>query len=419
MLHIAFMTKLSCKIVCPFCSLLCDDVDVSLGKNKFRVNNKGISLCKKKIEFFNNDKNSKLTSLVKNKTTSLSKAISKTKDILKKSGDITIINHGIDMAGVRSILRLASHYDCTIDHVNSKYLYNNIGIVQRTGYMATSLTEVKNRADTIIFFGNNIFKKSPRLIEKISDNKKGLGFFKGKRKIILIGNFTNDTVKKIEEIGSVINYKLDIEKIPEILNQLSSKDNYLKNNSNKSFQKIHKIVNESNYLVASWSASDFSKSLDSERIINSISDFVLKRNIDHRAACFPIAGNLGDSTSSQVCTWITGFPSRIKSQGNTFIHDRYLCDSELIQNNKTTDTVIHLSTLSKDKIHLNKSIKNIFIGHPESRLSEVPDIFIPVGIPGIDYEGIMFRTDNVVSLPLKKIREINLPTINDIVREMT
>ena len=30
------------------------------------------------------------------------------------------------MAGVRSMLRLASRYDCTIDHVNSKYFSNSI-----------------------------------------------------------------------------------------------------------------------------------------------------------------------------------------------------------------------------------------------------------------------------------------------------
>ena len=68
---------------------------------------------------------------------------------------------------------------------------------------------------------------------------------------------------------------------------------------------------------------------------------------------------------------------------------------------------------------LNKSLKNIVLGHPKSKLSCLPDIFIPVGVPGIDYEGIMFRTDNVVSLPLKKIRDVALPTIDDIVREIT
>ena len=413
------MTKTSCKIVCPFCSLLCDDVTVSLDNNRFEVKNKNLSLCKKKIEFFNLDKNNRLTPTINNKTSSLRETISTTEKILKKSGDITIINHGVDMAGVRSMLRLASRYDCTIDHVNSKYLYNNIGLVQRTGYMATSLTEVKNRADVIMIFGNDIFKKSPRLVERISSGKSSLGFFKGKRKIILVGNFDANATKVARKIGSVVNLKTDIDMIPKILSQLMQRNDNSTFKLSKSLREIHNIINKSTYLVASWSASDFNKSLNSERIINSISDFIVERNINYRAACFPIAGNLGDSTSSQVCTWMTGFPSRIKSYGNTFKHDRYLCDSELIQNNKTTDTVIHFSTLSDQKIQLNKSLKNIVLGHPKSKLSCIPDVFIPVGVPGIDYEGIMFRTDNVVSLPLKKIRDVALPTIDDIVREIT
>ena len=69
------MTKTSCKIVCPFCSLLCDDVTVSLDNNRFEVKNKNLSLCKKKIEFFNLDKNNSLTPPINKKTTSLREPI--------------------------------------------------------------------------------------------------------------------------------------------------------------------------------------------------------------------------------------------------------------------------------------------------------------------------------------------------------
>ena len=41
------MTKTSCKIVCPFCSLLCDDVTVSLDNNRFEVKNKICHYVKK------------------------------------------------------------------------------------------------------------------------------------------------------------------------------------------------------------------------------------------------------------------------------------------------------------------------------------------------------------------------------------
>ena len=33
------------------------------------------------------------------------------------------------------------------------------------------------------------------------------------------------------------------------------------------------------------------------------------------------------------------------------------------------------------------------------------DVYIPTGVPGIDHAGNLFRTDGVISLPLKKLRE--------------
>ena len=68
---------------------------------------------------------------------------------------------------------------------------------------------------------------------------------------------------------------------------------------------------------------------------------------------------------------------------------------------------------------LNDKIKNIFIGHINSTFNTKPDIFIPVGNPGIDHTGIMFRTDNVVSVLLDKIREIELLSTQDVVNMLS
>jgi formylmethanofuran dehydrogenase subunit B len=39
-----------------------------------------------------------------------------------------------------------------------------------------------------------------------------------------------------------------------------------------------------------------------------------------------------------------------------------------------------------------------------------PDVFIPVGTPGIDHTGHAYRLDNVVAIRLKKLRDSNLPS---------
>ena len=109
--------------------------------------------------------------------------------------------------------------------------------------MATSLTEVKNRADVIIIFGNDIFKKSPRLVERISSRKSNLGFFKGKRKIILVGNFDANATKAARKIGSVVNLKTDIDMIPKILSQLTQKNDNPTFKLSKPLREIHNVLN--------------------------------------------------------------------------------------------------------------------------------------------------------------------------------
>jgi formylmethanofuran dehydrogenase subunit B len=43
-----------------------------------------------------------------------------------------------------------------------------------------------------------------------------------------------------------------------------------------------------------------------------------------------------------------------------------------------------------------------------------PDVFIPVGTPGIDHAGHAYRMDNVVAIRLKKLRDSGLPSTAEV-----
>ena len=60
----------------------------------------------------------------------------------------------------------------------------------------------------------------------------------------------------------------------------------------------------------------------------------------------------------------------------------------------------------------NKKIKTVLIGIPTHPQKKDVDIFIPVGTPGLDHNSHLLRIDKVVSLPLKKIRNISLPSVD-------
>ncbi len=402
-------------LVCPSCSLHCDDLVFKKTDDKFKIINIENIKCKKKVEAYNISTKSKLTPSINNKKSTLTGAIEKIKKILASKNEIAILNHGTDMSGVRSILAFASQHHGIIDHVNTKYLYQNISIPQRTGYMATSLTEVKNRAELIIIFGNKIFDKNPRLIEKILLPKNSLITKKIKKEIILVGSFDKETIKAMNSKANVTNINIKLDHIPNLLQSIQNKNTTgISIVSNKILKKVQDLLSKTGYTAVTWTASDFEKSSNPEKIINIISSFVVDLNVNKRAGCFPISGALGDVTSSQVLTWLTGFPSRIKYLDGTFSHNKLAYNITDLIEKYNTDVVIHVSSLALNKIKINKKITNIVLGHPNSKFTSEPDVFIPIGVPGIDHSGIMFRTDNVVSVRLKKIRNINLPTTKNI-----
>ena len=47
-----------------------------------------------------------------------------------------------------------------------------------------------------------------------------------------------------------------------------------------------------------------------------------------------------------------------------------------------------------------------------------PDVFIPVGTPGIDHAGHAYRMDNVVAIRLKKLRHSGLPSTDQVMKPL-
>ena len=87
-------------------------------------------------------------------------------------------------------------------------------------------------------------------------------------------------------------------------------------------------------------------------------------------------------------------------------------------NSGNSDLVIYLNSLSEKKLTLNKKNKNIVIGRPLTKYNIEPDVFIPCGIPGVDFKGHIFRTDNVVSLPLSSLRLSHSKSVQQVLREI-
>lgn len=404
-------------LVCPFCSLHCDDIKLDLKDNKLYLRNEVPKSCKDKFEKFNQKSYQNQSSKIKGKICSNDEASNYAKRLLSQSKETIIYNSSSDVNITRELLHSASKINAIIDHANSPIFLKNVGIFQRRGYMATSLTEIKNKSDVVILFSNKILNTYPRLLEKFLVPKNSFSINSKNKKIYIIGDKKSNVADCKLKDKRITFIDFNNKNIPLLLDSLMKRENISELN-NTIFSKLSNDIIKSKYLSVLWATSEYIAYKECDQIIHKISDYVVAINEKTRAGCLCLAGNDGDVSAIQTLGWMTGFPSRIKFTGNYFEYDKDTNNARHLISLNSCDLVLHINVISEKKLILNKKHKNIVIGRLSTKFNIDPDVFIPCGVPGIDYPGHVFRTDNVVSLPLTAVKIPNLKSTQEILREI-
>ena len=404
-------------LVCPFCSLHCDDIKLDLKDNKLYLRNEVPKSCKDKFEKFNQKSYQNQSSKIKGKICSNDEASNYAKRLLTQSKETIIYNSSSDVNITRELLHSASKINAIIDHANSPIFLKNVGIFQRRGYMATSLTEIKNKSDVVILFSNKILNTYPRLLEKFLVPKNSFSINSKNKKIYIIGDKKSNIADCKLKDKRITFIDFNNKNIPLLLDSLMKRENISELN-NTIFSKLSNDIIKSKYLSVLWATSEYIAYKECDQIIHKISDYVVAINEKTRAGCLCLAGNDGDVSAIQTLGWMTGFPSRIKFTGNYFEYDKDTNNARHLISLNSCDLVLHINVISEKKLILNKKHKNIVIGRLSTKFNIDPDVFIPCGVPGIDYPGHVFRTDNVVSLPLTAVKIPNLKSTQEILREI-
>jgi formylmethanofuran dehydrogenase subunit B len=407
---------------CTACGLLCDDVVLN--------ETSPISLkngCAKSISFYEQAYSaSNSTPSIAGKPANLNAAIQAAADILHKSNQPLFAGLGTEVQGMRAIIRLAEKTHAALDHMHSEGAVRNTLTLQNSGWQNTTLTEVKNRATLILAIGTDIVTSHPRFFERLVWNKDSM-FNKTTPEVIYLGEPLANTKAGIAPDGkqpTVIS--VENAKLPEVINALHALMNS-KNPLNKksateqiggvqifALQTIIEKIKAAQYTVVVWAAGAFNFP-NAELTIQSITQLIAKFNETVRIAGLPLNAGDGDMSANNTCTWLSGYPIRSRfSQGKVEYDVHQFSTKKQL---KTCDALLWTSTFNP---HLppDCDAPTIVMGHPNMKFERMPEVFIPVGIPGIDHAGTIFRMDNVVSLPLKKQRETTLPSLSQVIQQI-
>src|SRR5689334_14193721 len=127
-------------ITCPFCGLVCDDFGAEGGI----VDTSG---CAKGAAGF-----ARATGVAPHEVdgvpATLAEAAAAAADLLRQARLPVIAGLSADLAGIRALIALADRVGAIIDHGRSAVVLRNLAVIQATGGVTASFSEVANRADT-------------------------------------------------------------------------------------------------------------------------------------------------------------------------------------------------------------------------------------------------------------------------------
>jgi len=145
-----------------------------------------------------------------------------------------------------------------------------------------------------------------------------------------------------------------------------------------------------------------------------VCEMVKDLNSATRSSGLPLGGKDGNITVNQVSAWQSGFPMRTNFNQGYPDYDPYLCDTNRMLKSDEVDTLVWISSFNIDRTPPKSNATTVVLGRSGMKFEQEPDVFIPVGTPGIDHTGHAFRADGAVAVPLRKLRDSGLPSTFDV-----
>ncbi|WP_072376695.1 formylmethanofuran dehydrogenase [Hyphomicrobium sp. NDB2Meth4] len=434
-------------VTCPFCGLLCDDLTVTRTGSTLKVSNG----CPRATAGFQRPL-PPAKPMVRDAEVTLEEAIKAAADLVRQAKLPLYGGMATDVAGQRAIMAIADQTCGVVDHALSDGQYRNLRVVQTSGWIMSTLTEVRNRADLIIIVGSDIHKLHGRFFDRIVNPEHTM--FDGvgtKRTVIFLGEGLDTSGAVGPRVDEVISLPVAKDRIPEVLSAISARVRGFNipapQATAPSTSKIgsmfaglvpgsklataeapaHEIAGipfadidavaekckKAHYGVLVWAPPALSMP-QADMTVHMMTEIVRELNQTTRFAGLSLGGNEGAPSAASTCTWQTGYPLRVSFANGKPEYDSVRYNIGRMLTEGEGDILVWVASIGTDIGLPQTKVPTIVLGTPGVRLAQSPTVFIPVGTPGIDHAGQMVRCDNVVSLPMKNLHRSQLPSSADV-----
>lgn len=394
-------------VCCPFCGLLCDDLEVSRDGDGVRLERPA---CSRASQLFAVPDQGQ--AMIAGLPISLDEAYRLAAIILSGSRRPLIGGLGCDVTGHRAALSLAEKLGGVVDHMHGSAQFRNWRVFQDGGWMTTTLSEVRNRADLIVLAGTDA-SRYPRFFERCLAPASQFGELA--RKVVVLGGPAL-SIPAMDGVP-VSSISIGADRLGELFAVMRARLTGMSTGAADvagvpigQVEALLADMRAARYGVLVWNAAE----LDfphADLTIQSAVNLVKDLNQATRWSGLPLGGSDGGTSAAQTCTWQTGYPLRTAYEVAGPRYEPLLFDTDRLLKTGEVDALVWISAFDPERTPPVANCPTVVLGRADMRFARAPDVFIPVAVPGVQHTGFLHRMDAVVALPLVAPAPSRLPSV--------
>jgi formylmethanofuran dehydrogenase subunit B len=422
---------------CPFCPLLCDDLVVeSHGDGTLSVADTECSRLAAALESYSAT-DTQCRSVVDGNEVALDAGLARAAQFLADSRRPLFGGLATDVAGARALYVLAAGCGAILDHLHGDALTPATLALQDRGSFFTTLSEVRSRADLLLFFGCQPSRRYPRFFTRVlastdiarelifvgcAVDPSAAGFAHTRTETLLPHADPYDTLALWSALGEG--------REPGGLHR-DSNSNDADASPAATLSSLQARIASARYTVLVYEPGAL-PSPHAALLIEALNRIVKAANRTTRAACLALGGDDGALTVNQTVTWLSGMPLRTRlstpalSAGTAQLdHDPYRYRTSRLLAGGEVDALLWVASFAPHAwpASLDPAVPLIVLGHPAladaTKARGANTVFIPVATPGIDTGGHLFRVDSSVVMPLAAARGAALASVAWLATQLT
>ncbi|WP_114809701.1 formylmethanofuran dehydrogenase [Paraburkholderia kururiensis] len=415
---------------CPFCPLLCDDLTVSAqGDGTLAVSGHDCPRLAQALATFGAS-DATTPAIVDGQDASLDAALSRAATLLGAARRPLFGGLATDVAGARALYTLAAQCGATLDHLHGDALTPATLAFQDRGAFFTTLSEVRARADLIVFFACTPSQRYPRFFTR------ALGGTSTARELVFVGCAPDPAATGLTHTQSetllanadpfdtlAIWSALANGRRPETLSAEARA-------AANALAALQARIAAARYTVFVYEPAALPHP-HAALLIEALNRIAKAANLTTRAGCLPLGGDDGALTVNQAVTWLSGLPLRLRvsaaasqTGGATLDYDPYRYRTETLLAANEADALLWVASFGPHgwPSALTAGVPAVVLGHPAlaeaAKARGAATVFIPVATPGIDGTGHLFRVDSSVVVPLAAARGAALPSVHAVATQL-